>query len=432
MTKLAVHSVGARVVELLFATLSAKSTAGLKHELYGPHFVLFHSDNSSSSATGIGAPEGSLASYIKEHPEKKALTLAFLLGILQKGMEKGLFGFAYFQDLLCDYTKLVSPEEIRSSLCSGANVGLVDNAIHMVTTRPGTFVVAECAAYGTAKDRKRIIKSLKGYSRSSLLHRDAYLLLLRLIQVTDDTVSVHKSVLAELLTAPSEEANGEDEKSSLLDLALDDNASKMFLMLLVSGEDALRKYLDPYELEVLSPNPTVLEGGEQVPTSKKNAETRRKELVQYLRKPLTEMCIQHCQELLTSLPGARVLREVYVAFHSQEVVDAILIACKSSIDGDDSLFEHKVGHHSIKSLLQCDQEGDASFAHAFVEQLKGHYMDIAKSNRGAFVLTALCEVTAVKDQVSKELREHKKKLLAYTKKKQGKPIAGYEALLKAI
>ena len=43
MTKLAVHSVGSRVVELLFATFPNKSTAPLKLELYGPQYALFAS-----------------------------------------------------------------------------------------------------------------------------------------------------------------------------------------------------------------------------------------------------------------------------------------------------------------------------------------------------------------------------------------------------
>ena len=49
-------------------------------------------------------------------------------------------------------------------------------------------------------------QAVKGYVARSLVHRDAYLALLRLVDVTDDTVSVQRTVLAEMVAAPALDA----------------------------------------------------------------------------------------------------------------------------------------------------------------------------------------------------------------------------------
>jgi pumilio family protein 6 len=408
--------VGARVVELLFSNFSPKATAPLKQEFYGPHFSLF-ADETNAHPT--------LASNLELTPEKKDVTLEFVVSMLNKAMEKGLFGFVYLQELFCEYVSVAPPEDIRSM-----SPNVVDHSIHMLSTRAGTRVVAACASYGTTKDRKRILKSLKGYTRSSLLHRDAYLAILQLVQVTDDTVSVHKSILAEVLTDPKE------AESPLLEIALHETGSRLFLMLLVSSEEERQKYFDPYERQVLDANPTVLEDGERVPTSKKNPETRRKELMNYVRKPLIEMCSLHADVLIRSLPGSRVLREVYSAFRPQEVVDAVVAVCfaelsTSNDDGESlSLFEDPVGHLAVKNLLSCDADDKALFATAFYDKMQSRLMEVGSSNRGAFVLTALLKVEATREKTLKELSSHMKEL--HKLAKEGRATAGFTALLQEM
>jgi hypothetical protein len=74
--------------------------------------------------------------------------------------------FIFFQQLLSEYITVAGHDKDLTT-------NLVDHSLHMLSTRAGTDVVIYCTAYGTAKDRKRILKALKGYTKSSLLHRDA-------------------------------------------------------------------------------------------------------------------------------------------------------------------------------------------------------------------------------------------------------------------
>lgn len=295
------------------------------------------------------------------------------------------------------------------------------------------------------------MKSLKGYTRSSLLHRDAYLALLRLIDVTDDTVAINKSVLAELQVNPDAKGDSEDGEGSdispILDLAISDTGSKLFLLLLSSSDENRRRYFDPMELEVLRTGATIQEGGEDVPTSKKNADTRRTELLQYVRSLLIELCIKHPDELLRSTPGSRVLREVVASFPSQELVDAIVGACEKSMDGKSgelSIFEDRTGQLALKHLLldeaghksddQEEEEDDgadrASFAAALQSTFSGKLVQIASSNRGCFVLVSLLKVESVKKDVLKELKKNESKIKKAAKTNE--MSAGYEALLNSI
>ncbi|CAN0525402.1 unnamed protein product, partial [Ectocarpus sp. 8 AP-2014] len=48
---------------------------------------------------------------------------------------------------------------------------LVDSYMLLLSTRPGSMAAAMCAAHGGAKERKRMMRALKGYVAASLTHR---------------------------------------------------------------------------------------------------------------------------------------------------------------------------------------------------------------------------------------------------------------------
>jgi len=432
MAKLAVHGVGSRVLESLFLNLPPKQTASLKQEFYGPHFSLFVQE-----LKGVPTLKSNIENATTETQKQSAIN--FVQAILNKGMAKSFYGFTYFQQLFAEYVDVVEPSEIRMISST-----IADHSIHLLSTRVGTRVVCACASYGTPKDRKRICKSLKGYTSSSLLHRDAYLALLRLIQVTDDTVSIQKSVLNEILTKPKDSDTESSAKNAILELVLSDTSSKLFLMLLVKDVETRLKYFDPYERSILEPIPTVKENGKEIPTSKKDPETRRSQLLNHIKDPLIETCTKHVRELLNSLPGSRVMKEVYASSPSENLTNAIVDACEASLDDSKtntganeeeenqySLFEDPIGHRSIKNLILCDAESERPlFSQILIDRLGKRLPEIAESNRGAFVAGALLKVPSIKAAVSKTFNSHRKDIEAKSKKKGS--TAGYAALLKEM
>lgn len=401
LCKLAVHSVGARVVELLFSTVPQKQTKSFRQEFYGPHFSIFAQDGEEMGNT--------LCENIAIKPQHKESACEYVhKHLVQKGIDKGLYGFTYFQQLLWDYTQAVGTAEFCSSMLST----LVDHALHLVSTRDGTSIVAKCAAYGSAKDRKRLLKCFKGYARSSLLHRDAYLAILQIVLVTDDTVSVHKSILAELVTLPDDDNNDKEDQHPLLELALDDNASKFLLILLLpeSMEEQRRKYLDPMECNLLELTPPKING---VPTSKKNNETRRQELLRYLTPHLIQMCKDHAESLSQSIAGSKVLLQVYkqIAADDNDLLDTL-----ASL----SLSEHPVGHFLMQYLIACSEK----FRKVMV-------IPDPTSSRNAFILASLMTHDDVASRLPKISVKEVNKLIK-EKQKVKEATAGLEALVKKL
>jgi len=339
-------------------------------------------------------------------------------------------------------------------------------------------------AYGTVKHRKKMIKCLKGYARSSLLHRDAYLAILRMCDVMDDTVLVNKMLLSEIHTNPDDKDEVkasdkmEDEKQSpILDLVLSDTGSKLFFLLLVSKEQLStpctspgyvkkstnsarwKKYFDPYELAILHRNPTIKENEQSVATSKKEDETRRQELAVYLKELLVEVCVKHTEQMMRSKPGSRVLMEVCECYPSEDVFTAIIGVCSKSYindskveDGGDSselpILEDAIGHLTLKHLFLSESEKKAlddvtcdepSLAVMFYSKFENLLGEFASTNRGAFVLSALIQNTSVQQEVKETLKSHTKNISNLAKgcgsgkdEKKMKPLAGCGVLLELL
>jgi len=301
------------------------------------------------------------------------------------------------------------------------------------------MTVSKLASHGTAKDRRRIIKSLKGFVRSTFFHRDGYIAILTLIYVTDDTVTVQKALLDELL---SDEQQG---SSPMLDLALDDNASKLFLLLLPLSLQHSARYFCPWELQLLEPvfvPPTHEDDATNtVSTSKKPPEIRCKELLLYFRQPLQKLYANHTKQLITSISGSKVFYELYLSFASDDLATAIVNACQH----DPSLFEHAVAHRFIKNIISLEtpldkethkhqraqeaiQKSGVSFASKFYSTFAGQLLDtVASSNRGAFVLAALVHADAVKKDAVEELKKNLDKV-----QEKAQKWKGFEVLLNAI
>jgi hypothetical protein len=169
---------------------------------------------------------------------------------------------------------------------------------------------------------------------------------------------------------------------------------------------------------------------------------RRQELLKHISQGLVELCANDAEKLLKSLPGSRVIKEVYNNLSSKDVVDAVVDVCESALDGAGgagteeggaqfSLYKDPVGHRALKNLILCDAEREVPlFSKSLVDRLGDRLADMAKSNRGAFVVAALFKVPSLRSQVQEKLKASKKKLTKLLKEKG--VTAGYAALLKEI
>lgn len=393
MPMLAVHATASRVVEAMFQSLPKDILMPLKQELYGPHMTLFYK-NIVEKPTKLPTLEWNL----EQLPSKRETTIEFVRKLTQKGISKNLLSHGYFQSLLCEFLEVIPATEVRSSIAPS----VADHVLQLVATRAGSRAAALVIGYATVKDRKRISKSLKGYGKSGLLHKDAYLAILRLVQVTDDTVAIQKNILAELL-----------QEETMLEVGTSATAAKLILMLLhdvAHSEDEKRAFLDPYEQSVLSLDPKV----EGTSTSKKETAIRAKEHFDYLLPTLTPMVSNHTEELLKSIAG----QSLVVALYRHD--DSLSLRIPKS------LLHDAVGHRGVQKLTKIETTRNGEISRALLDEIT--LDDLLSSNRSAFCAVSLLE--AVPDHaVWKSLTAKKVETAA----ESSKPVkAGYDALLKTL
>ncbi|CAM9315175.1 unnamed protein product, partial [Ectocarpus fasciculatus] len=310
--------IGARTVESLVNIYSAKASRPLRAEFYGRKFIALCPE-----------PPKNLRTLIEALPNKKSSILDHMRDLVQKFVDKGLLEFSYAHQLIWEYAEEIELDHAGAEASSGEQAAaparmldllelLVDSVGKLLTTKPGAKLVCRMATHGSAKDRKRMLKPLKGHVLESLCHESAHLGIMRLVDVTDDTVTVQKSILEELRsTAPvvKYSASGAIIGTPLPPLATvaKSKFGRKFLMRLLAPDS---KHLEPDEA-VLFP--------ERVLTSKKAPEAKRREHLFYLRSALTTVLSNHADVLSRDKFGYQVIFAAVRAFCPQSLLSALCL-----------------------------------------------------------------------------------------------------------
>ena len=198
------------------------------------------------------------------------------------------------------------------------------------------------------------------------------------------------------------------------------NASKFFLFLLSDAPSIPSQYFHPWEEKLLAPAMMTNEAGELVSTSKKNNETRKSELRQFLKEDILKAVEQHAGDLVMTKTGGKILVEVLKNWDS--CAASILTGIESN---GLEIFDHPIGFRSVKNLLLSKHPGGLPAA------FWGKYSDrisegLLNSSRGAFVVTALVESSS--DAAANLKKDKALKKLLKQKIKNEKFVKGYEVL----
>ena len=149
------------------------------------------------------------------------------------------------------------------------------------------YIFPQVTTYATAKERKKIVKSLKDHVADCFMHECGYLLICAIFSTVDDTTLVKKAVLGEAIKQLAELVDHKHGSKPLLFL-LNPTATRYFPWevqeLLQPGSRPLRlmsgKGKEGEEDDDSEEEEAAAGGGqEMVCTSKKDAELRRKELL---------------------------------------------------------------------------------------------------------------------------------------------------------
>ncbi|KAJ6430859.1 hypothetical protein OIU84_018377 [Salix udensis] len=319
------HTVGSIVIEHAYQLGNAAQKQELLMELYSTELQLFK-DLSSMK-------ESRLSDVILKLNLQKGSVLRHMASVIQPILEKGIVDHSIIHRVLIEYLSIAgktSAAEIIQQL-SGPLL------VRMIHTKDGSQIGILCVKHGSAKERKKIVKGLKGTVGKTAHFQYGSLVLACIVSTIDDTKLVTKAVIRELQSILKELVLDKNGRRPLLQL-LNPNCTRYFspdemasLSLSISSLNAMgeleinseTKPLKHEESSVKDNNgrevtmekpddSTSPETLQLIEGGKKDPSIRRQELLvgSGLAENLIDICIENAGELLRSNFGKEVLYEV--------------------------------------------------------------------------------------------------------------------------
>ncbi|KAJ6770939.1 hypothetical protein OIU74_017393 [Salix koriyanagi] len=296
------HTVGSVVIEHAYQLGNAAQKQELLMELYSTELQLFK-DLSSMK-------ESRLSDVILKLNLQKGSVLRHMASVIQPILEKGIVDHSIIHRVLIEYLSIAgktSAAEIIQQL-SGPLL------VRMIHTRDGSQIGILCVKHGSAKERKKIVKGLKGTVGKTAHFQYGSLVLACIVSTIDDTKLVTKVVIRELQSILKELVLDKNGRRPLLQL-LNPNCTRYFspdemasLSLSISSLNAMGELEINSETKPLKDEESSVKGQQW----ERNPSIRRQELLvgSGLAENLIDICIENAEELLRSNFGKEVLYEV--------------------------------------------------------------------------------------------------------------------------
>ncbi|KAH9891530.1 ARM repeat-containing protein [Xylariomycetidae sp. FL2044] len=320
--KLINHPEASWILDDIYRGIATKEQkAILLREWYGPEFALFRQTG------GDDAPSAELSHIVAEEPSKRAQIMKYLFDMTNQLIQKKMTGFSMLHDAMYQYYVNAKPgteeaKEYVEIIKEDENGDLLKN---MAFTRSGARLVCLLLAYGTAKDRKQILKTYKDTFQLMSADPHGHLVILAAYDLVDDTVLTSKSVIQELLgkTEPSEVSN-------LVTLANDPHARLTIRYLLEGPSKALFDASHADDLKVLEELWEIRKN-----TSKKDPEARRKELISAMSPPLLAAIESSPLDLISTPFGSQMVTEALLSGIGDKTAALLAVASAAAGDPDD-------------------------------------------------------------------------------------------------
>lgn len=262
-----------------------------------------------------------------------------------------------------------------------------DTVIRMAHTRDGSRVAVRCAELGTAKDRKSMLKSMKGFVPDTFRDQYGHLFAMALLDRTDDTTLLNSAIIQPITSGDSPALN---------DLICHPYGHLPILHILSPFNP---KYFSQETIHLLSPD----EG--EASTSRKPSDQRRTEILTALSEPLVRACTSRAGDLLGSVHGCRVLIETVsgCGSSSEDLFSAI---SSTAVEGGE---EGPAGSpHGSRALQRMNPVWPA-LAKSLCQEVEGgaKLEEWAKSKHLSFVIA---RIAAAKEECSAQMVEKLKEI----------------------
>ncbi|KAF9622711.1 hypothetical protein IFM89_032891 [Coptis chinensis] len=289
------NMVGSVVIEHAYQLGNGFQKQSLLLELYSAELQLFKDL--------VSMKERRLADLIPKLGLSKASVLRHMASVIQPILEKGIVDHSIIHTAILEFLNIAdkfSAADVIEQL-SGPLL------VRMIHTKDGSKLGMLCIKHGGAKERKKIIKGMKGHIGKTALDQYGSMVLVCMLSTVDDTKLLTKIVIRELQPILKElvlhKGNGNDMS---LDLILLKEPSK-------DGESSDKDVNFDSEANAVEDgnigpeNNIRMEGG-----GKKDPAVRRLELLvnSGLAESLIDTCIASVEELIRSQFGKEVIYEV--------------------------------------------------------------------------------------------------------------------------
>jgi pumilio family protein 6 len=293
------HPEASWILDDIYRTVATKQQrAQLLREWYGAEYQLFKADGSVELTSD-------LSKMLEVDPSKRGPIMKNLLEMINQLIQKKMTGFTILHDAMLQYflnTKSDSEEfkEFVEIIKEDENGDLLKN---MAFTQSGARLVCLLLAHGNAKERKQMLKTYKDTFQLMSGDKHGHVIILTAYDVIDDTVLTGKSIFPEILGR-----NEEKEVENVIFLANDLNARTTILYLFEGMNRALFPPSHAADLEILKEVHEIRQK-----TSKKEAETRQKELINTLSPYLLTAIATSPRELIATSFGCHFVQEVMLS-----------------------------------------------------------------------------------------------------------------------
>ena len=185
------HPAAAHVVDELFSVADAATRNSMVSEFYGREYRVFEGGELNNLR---GAP-GSLPQLLSRVDGPKAqLVVRELTMCLLPVLEKRLVDSALVHRVTAELLAAAPATTVADAVASLSGEAL----LHMAHTRDGATAACAVFAYGSARDRKKAVRALKGHVLDMARDEWGHLVLLTCLSVVDDTSLLRKFIVPEL------------------------------------------------------------------------------------------------------------------------------------------------------------------------------------------------------------------------------------------
>ncbi|TKA25750.1 hypothetical protein B0A50_05847 [Salinomyces thailandicus] len=407
---------------------TTQQKAVMLREWYGTEFALANKDHKAAKAIQTA----DLLKILEENPEKRKPILQHCHQIINSLLQKKMTGFTMLHDAMLQYFLALQPgteehseflELLKSDIETKSEAkestdasGGGDLFRNLAFTKSGSRLVCLALAWGSAKDRKVLMRCFKDTVELMAFDSNAKMVLITGLDVPDDVKMSGKAIFHELL------GQGIEDESERL------NRLEGVVTHLTARIPTLYSLVGPAKWLVNDQDKALIAEihGIREKTSKKASELRKRGLLEYLASPLLELVAKRAESLVQTSFGCQCVTETLLeasteqtATQREEAKAAVAQLAAGSPSEESHIAQNAAVGRMLKTLVLGGSfdpetrtmklvERRLGFAEALYPVIKDKVVEWACSP-ASFVVVALLESEDVAGSVQKEVRGALKK-----------------------